>query len=59
MLEIVLTIDSCGHQVSIAEIDSIGSLQIPKKILDSNNIDKRVKIYNEDGVIKIEADNEK
>jgi len=40
-------------------IDSIGSLQIPKKILDSNNIDKRVKIYNEDGVIKIEADNEK
>ena len=25
MLEIVLTIDSCGHQVSIAEIDSIGS----------------------------------
>ena len=40
-------------------IDSIGSLQIPKKILDSNNIDKRVKIYNEGGVIKIEADNEK
>ena len=39
-------------------IDSIGSLQIPKKILDSNNIDKRVKIYNEGGVIKIEADNE-
>ena len=40
-------------------IDSIGSLQIPKKILDSNNIDKRVKIYNEGGVIKLEADNEK
>ncbi len=40
-------------------IDSIGSLQIPKNILDNNNIDKRVKIYNEDGVIKIEADNEK
>ena len=40
-------------------IDSIGSLQLPKKILDSNNIDKRVKIYNEGGVIKIEADNEK
>jgi len=39
-------------------VDSIGSLQIPKNLLDNNNIDKRVRIYDENGSIKIEADNE-